>query len=74
MARKDSVFLAEKEVLPPHKRACDYCGSPQIGSVNGRAHCREHAWSAMDGVRPMQQVKQESQMAGVQAKQVAGRD
>lgn len=58
MARKDAVSLEDKKiVVPMHERACDYCGAKSHGSVNGRAYCDEHFFQALDGVRPMQQVK-----------------
>ena len=72
MARKNSVAKLE-ERKPPHERPCDYCGAGSIGTVNGRAHCREHAWSAMDGVSP-NAPRIEKRMEGVQPKAVAGND
>lgn len=58
MARKtDVAVLSEKKVLPPHQRPCDYCGEPSEGAVNGRSACGRHFTHALDGARPMQDVK-----------------
>lgn len=73
MARKNEAVLEEKKVIPPHQRPCDYCGGHSVGTVAGRSHCRDHAWQAMDGVSPTRNEPQKY-MAGVQPKQVAGRD
>lgn len=71
MARKDARAWEEKKVLPPLERPCDYCGGGAVGNVNGRSYCREHAWSAMDGVSP-NAPRIEKRMEGVLAKPVAG--
>jgi len=43
----------EDELLPLLKRPCAYCPKPCVGAVHGRPYCREHAWDAMDNIRPM---------------------
>ncbi len=61
MARKtDVATLDERKVLPANQRPCDYCGEPNEGVVNGRAACGKHFLAALDGAKPMQDVKERS--------------